>query len=90
MYRATAIFSRGFPAALALVFGVHPSMIWRDLQWLLYGSSTVNFYSGDKLLFSVTRAYPGGPVLSVTGPEGEEIRGPVRRSIIRPLPRYVG
>lgn len=85
-----AIFSRGLPAALAPAFGVHPSTIWRDLQWLLYGGSAVNFYSGDKHLFSITRAYPGGPVLSVTGPEGQEIRGPARRSIIRSLPRYVG
>ncbi len=84
------LFPRGLPAALAPAFGVHPSTIWRDLQLILRGGTIINLYRGDELLFSVTRAYPGGPVLSVTDADDNEIRGEARRSIIRGLPRYFG
>ncbi len=84
------LFSRGLPAALAPAYGVHPSTIWRDLQLILRGGTIINFYRGDEFLFSVTRAYPGGPVLSVTAPDDNEIRGEARRRIIRSLPRYFG
>ena len=82
------IFSRGLPAALAPAFGVHPTTIWRDLQLILYGGRTFNYYREGEFLFSVTRAYPGGPVLSVQDEDGNEIRGPARRRIVRSLPRY--
>ena len=83
-------FPRGVPATLAPVFGVHPSTIWRDLQLLLRGGTIINFYSGDEFLYSVTRAYPGGPILSVTDQDDNEIRGKARKDIIRNLPRYFG
>ncbi len=79
---------RGLPAALAPAFGVHPTTIWRDLQFILYGGSTCNYWRGDDFLFSVRRAYPGGPILSVTDSGGYEIRGDARRRIIKSLPRY--
>ncbi len=85
-----ALFCRGLPAALAPAFGVHPSTIWRDLQLILRGGRIVNFYRGDEFLFSITRAYPGGPILSVTDQDDNEIRGEARKSIIRSLPRYFG
>ncbi len=69
---------------------MHPSTIWRDLQLILRGGTIINFYRGDELLFSVTRAYPSGPVLSVTDPDYNEIRGEGRKRIIRSLPRYFG
>ena len=87
---AAAFFPRGLPAALAPAFGVHPTTIWRDLQLILYGGRAVDCWSGGEFLFSVTRAYPGGPVVSLTDAEGNEIRGPARRSILRWLPRYLG
>ncbi len=87
---AAAFFSRGLPAALAPAFDVHPSTIWRDLQLILRGGTIINFYSGDEFLFSISRAYPGGPILSVTDQDDNEIRGKARKSIIRSLPRYFG
>ena len=83
-------FSRGLPAALAPAFGVHPTTIWRDLQYILYGGRTVNYYREGEFLYSVTRVYPGGPVLSVQDEDGNEICGEVRRRIVRSLPRYPG
>ena len=50
---------RGSITALAGAFGVSPSTISRDLQWVLFGGSVVNFVSDGKLVYSVTRAYPG-------------------------------
>lgn len=83
-------FARGLPAALAPAFGVHPTTIWRDLQYLLYGGRTVNYWRDGEFLFSVTRAYPGGPVLSVEDADGNEIEGEPRQRILRQLPRFFG
>ena len=69
---------------------MHPSTIWRDLQLILRGGTIINFYRGDEFLFSITRAYHGGPVLIVTDLDDNEIRGKTRRSIIRSLPQYFG
>ena len=85
---AAALFTRGLPAALAPVFGVHPTTIWRDLQVILGGGRIVNFHRGDEFLFSIIQAYTGGPILSVTDYDGNEIRGEARREIIQGLPRY--
>ena len=87
---AAVFFSRGLPAALAPAFGVHPSTIWRDLQLILRGGRIVHFYREEEHLFSVTQAYSGGRILSVTDPDGNEIRGKARKDIIRSLPRYFG
>ena len=87
---AAALFTRGLSAAFAPVFGVHPSTIWRDLQVILGGGRIVNFHRGGEFLFSVMRAYTGGPILSVTDCDGNEIRGKARKEIIRSLPRYFG
>jgi len=84
-----AYFTRGLPGALAKVFGVHPTTIWRDLQLILYGGRTIDCYRGDEFLYSVTRAYPGGPILSVEDPDGDEIRGERQKRIIKSLPRFL-
>ena len=81
---------RGSITALAGAFGVSPSTISRDLQYILFGGSVYNFVSNGELLYSVTRAYPGGPILSITDAEGYEIQGQVRKEILRRLPRYFG
>ena len=84
-------FNRGLPGVLAPAFGVHPSTIWRDLQYILYGGRQYDFRGPDgELLYSVTRAYPGGPVVSMTDGDGYEIRGQKRRLIRRNLPRHLG
>ena len=84
-------FNRGLPGVLAPAFGVHPSTIWRDLQYILYGGRQYDFRGPDgELLFSVTRAYPAGPVVSVTDGDAYEVRGPARQRILRQLPRYFG
>jgi len=70
--------------------GATYTTIWRDLQLILYGGSTCNYWRGDEFAFSVTRAYPGGPVVGVQDAEGKEIRGRARRRIIKSLPRYHG
>ncbi len=85
---AAGFFPRGLPAYLAPAFGVHPSTIWRDLQLILWRGSRTAYYCQGELLYTVRRAYPGGPVLSVTDPEGNEIRGEARRRILSSLPRY--
>ena len=81
-------FPRGVPGLLAPAFGVHPSTIWRDLQVLLYPPAACRCYSNGELLFTVYRAYPGGPVVGLEDACGNEIRGEARRRIIRALPRY--
>ncbi len=43
---------------------------------------------GEELL-SVTRACQGGPILSVTDPDGNDVRRAARRYILRQLPRYL-
>ncbi|MHC4716929.1 MAG: hypothetical protein ACYS5V_08170 [Planctomycetota bacterium] len=82
-------FNRGVPGALAPVFGVHPSTIWRDLKALLWPPVYRYIGSDGEVLFAVTREYPGGPVVSVEDPDGNEIHGKARREIIKRLPRYV-
>ena len=83
-------FNRGLPGALGRVFGVHPSTIWRDLQEILYGGQIYNFRRDGELLFTITRACPGGRILSVTDADGNDIRGESRRAILRRMPRYYG
>ena len=80
---------RGSITALAGAFGVSPSTISRDLRYILFGGSVYNFVSDGELVYSVTRAYPGGPILSITDPEGYEIRGEERKKILWRLPRYI-
>jgi hypothetical protein len=86
---AAALLTRGLAPSFARAFGVSRQTAWRDLQYILYGGRTYNFWRGDELLFPLTRAYPGGPVLSLTDPEGYEMRGQFRRRILRTLPRYL-
>ena len=81
---------RGLTAFFAKAFGVHRTTIWRDLQRILYPPRECNFWQGDKLLFTVSRACEGGPIVSVTDADGNEIRGAARREILRRLPRYIG
>ncbi len=84
------LFNRGLPGTLAPVFGVHPTTIWRDRQFLLYGGRTTNYWRDDEFLFSVTREYPGGPVNSIEDADGNEILGEDRKRIIKSLPQYCG
>ena len=56
----------GSVTMLARAFGVSPSTISRDLQYLIFGGSTYLFYIGGEFAHSVTRAYPGGPVISIS------------------------
>ncbi len=83
-------FSRGLPGMLAPVFSVHPTTIWRDLQFLLYGGRTTNYWRDDEFLFSVTRECPGGPVIRIEDADNNEILGEDRKRIIKSLPRYYG
>ena len=84
-----ALFARrGLSVRLAAALGVHRTTVWRDLQRIL-SPPECHFVNADgEELFSVTRACQGGPVVSVTDPEGNEIRGAARRQILRLLPRY--
>ena len=82
------LFCRGVPVALAPTFGVHPSTIWRDLQALLYPPRQCDFWCNGVLQYTVYRDYPGGPVVSLTDADGNEIRGQRRWAILRRLPRY--
>lgn len=86
-----AAVTRGLGKALAGQFGVSPSTISRDLRLILYGGKEYHSHGPDgEFQFSVRRAYAGGPVLSVTDGDGNEIRGAERRSIVRGLSRYSG
>ena len=80
---------RGSITALAGAFGVSPSTISRDLRYIVFGGSVCNFTSNGELLYTVTRAYPGGPVISITDPDGYEIKGKARKRILKTLPRYL-
>ena len=84
------LYTRGLPVALAPAFGVHPTTIWRDLQVLLYPPRACTFWRNGELLFTVYRQYPGGPVVGLEDPDGNEIRRQERRRILHRLPRYVG
>ena len=82
---------RGAVTALAGHFGVSPSTISRDLRLVLWGGQEYDFSGPDgELLFTVTRAYAGGPVLSITGPDGNEIRGAARHDVLRHLRQRFG
>ena len=86
-----AAVTRGLGKALAGQFGVSPSTISRDLRLILYGGPEYHSRGPDgEFRFSVRRAYAGGPVLSVTDADGNEMRGAERRSIVRGLPRHPG
>jgi hypothetical protein len=81
-----ALMYRGAPLALAAAFRVHRTTAWRDLRRLLGGGIEHHFTGADgELLFTVTCAYRGGPVLSVTDAAGYEIRGAERRHVLRQL-----
>ena len=78
--RLSAVFFRAF--------GVHPTTALRDLQRLRWPPQHDFVNHRGELLFSVTRACQGGPIESVTDPDGNEIRGAERRRIVRQMPRY--
>jgi len=81
--------SRGVTVALARAFGVHRSTAWRDLQWIVGLSPSCDCYVRGEHVYSFTRACQSGPIISVTDPDGYEIRGAARRRILRALPRYL-
>ena len=74
---------RGLISALAARFGVHRSTISRDLRLMLFGGRVYSIYSGEELVWTVTRAHAGGRILSVADANGNEIRGAARRDIVR-------
>jgi hypothetical protein len=79
-----ALMHRGASLALAAAFGVHRTTAWRDLKWLIGSWTEYNFVGPDgELLFTVSCAYRGGPVVSVTDAAGYEIRGAERKRILR-------
>ena len=80
---------RGSITALAGAFGVSPSTISRDLRYILFGGIVYNFCPNGELVYSVTRAYPGGPVISITDADDYDIKGEARKRILRSLPRYI-
>ncbi len=82
-------FPRGLAPKLAKQFGVHRTTIWRDLQFILYGPCEchVNNQYGEPL-YTVYREYRGGPIVGMIDVDGNEIRGPERKRILRQLPRY--
>lgn len=84
------IHPHGLPVVLAHAFGVSRQTAWRDLQQIFYGGREYNFYGNGELMFTITRACQGGPIVDVFDPDGNEIRGDKRRNIIRQLPRYHG
>jgi len=75
-----ALMHRGMAVALAAAFGVHRTTAWRDLKLIVGVWTEYNFHGpDDELLFTVSCAYRGGPVMSVTDADGYEIRGARRR-----------
>ena len=83
-----ALLGRGLTVSLAAAYGVHRTTIWRDLQAVLYGGRVVNYVCDGELLYSVRWAYRGGPALAVLDADGRKITGPLRRRIVKCLPRY--
>ena len=86
---ATVAFPRGLAPAFAQVFGVHQSTAWRDLQRILTMGPVIHFTREGEVLCTVDRACQGGPVIGVQDADGNEIRGPSRRRIVKSLPRYL-
>lgn len=86
---AAWFFRRGLAVILGAAFGVHRTTAWRDIQRILFPPEYCFVGSDGEELFSVTRACQGGPILSITDPDGNEIRGAARRHILRQLPRYL-
>ena len=84
------VFPRGLPVILAQALGVHRSTAWRDLQRILYPPCRCEIYHDGQLLCTIARECPGGPVVSVTDWDGNEIRGKAHRAILRQMPRYWG
>ena len=84
-----ALMHRGITVALAAAFGVHRTTAWRDLKRIV-GSRTEYTFHGpdDELLFTVSCAYRGGPVMSVTDAAGHEIRGANRRYALGQMRRF--
>jgi len=84
-----ALLARGLRTSFAAQLGVSPSTISRDLRFLLFGGTEYTFRDQyGEYVFSVVREYPGGRVLRVTDPEGNEIPGEARRRILRLVRRY--
>ncbi len=83
-----ALVRRGLAASLARSLGVHRSTILRDIARSFYAPRMCEFRCNGQLLYTVGREWGGGPVVSVVGPDGNEIQGEARRNIIRGLPRY--
>ena len=79
------LLSRGLAVTCARIFGVHRSTAWRDLQQMFLPPQTNFVDSEGHLLYTVTRAYKGGRILSIEDAEGCEIHGPRRREIVREL-----
>lgn len=74
----------GLSSAVASAYGVHRATIRRDLSRVLGGGVCHNFTGADdEVLFTITCAYRGGPVLSVTDADDNEVHGAARKSILR-------
>ena len=81
-----ALMYRGATVALAAAFGVHRTTAWRDLQAITGMGPMIEFVGREgETLFTVRRAYRGGPVVSVTDADGYEIRGAERRNVMRQM-----
>lgn len=76
---------RGLIGALARHLGVHRSTIWRDVKRLTWPHETNYIDQQGNTLWTIQRAYRKGPILNVTDPDGNEIRGAARRDILRRL-----
>ena len=50
---------------------------------MLFGGQVYSIYSGDELVWTVTRAYADGWIPSIADADGNEIRGAARRDIAR-------
>jgi len=84
-----ALMHRGATVALAAAFGVHRATAWRDLQAITGMGPMIEFVGPEgELLYTVRRAYRGGPVVSVTDADGYEIHGAERRDAMRQMRRF--
>jgi len=84
-----ALMHRGMTIALAAAFGVHRTTAWRDLKRIVGSGTEYNFHGpDDELLFTVSCAYRGGPVMSITDADGYEIRGAERQFALGQMRRF--
>lgn len=77
----------GLAVTCARIFGVHRSTAWRDLQQMFLPPQTDFVDSEGNVLYTVTRTYKGGRILSIEDAEGREMHGAQRRQIVRQLRR---